>query len=190
MKKLYFGLTVIFLVACGGGGGMQALADVTDEMFNALVARVTQNENAIAALPATLNETLVDVNSSVVGAIVGHGTGNSVQVDILLNGIGYTATFTPAGSWQPLNTYHTEPTCSQSSSHFIDRAELTVGFWFAWSDGTDWFSLLPVNGQVMPGWKREGFSGSCMAIANPRAQFYTATLITGGSQFTGPFSIQ
>ena len=137
MKKVYFCLTVVFLVACGGSGGREALADVTDAMFNALVARVTNNESAIAQLqtapPPVGSETLVDANGVTVGGIVGHGTGNNVQVDILLQGIGYTATFTPAGSWQPLNTYHTEPTCSQSSSHFIDRAEITVGFWFAWS---------------------------------------------------------
>ncbi len=190
MKKLYFCLTVIFLVACGGGGGSNALADVTQAMFDALVARVTQNESDIAALQPATAETLVDANGNVVGTIVGHGAGNNVQVDVTLNGIGYTATFAPAGSWQPLDTYHTEPTCSQGSSHFIDRAEITVGFWFAWSDGVDWFSLSPVAGQVIPGWKREGFGGSCMAIANPRAQFYTATLITAGNQFTGPFSIQ
>lgn len=190
MKNLYIGLTVIFLVACGSGGGVQALADVTDAMFDALVARVSQNESDIQMLQPTLNEILVDANGGTVGSIAGHGAGNSVQVDLTLSGIGYTATFTPDGSWQPQDTYHTEPTCRQSPSHFVDRAEITVGFWFTWSDGTDWFSLMPVNGQVIPGWKREGFSGQCVAIANPRSQFYTAQRLTAGNTFVAPFSIQ
>lgn len=41
---------VAFLVACAGGGGTQALADVTDAMFAALSARVTANEAAIDSL--------------------------------------------------------------------------------------------------------------------------------------------
>jgi hypothetical protein len=193
MKNIYIGLTVAFLVACGGGGGAEALADVTDAMFNALVARVTKNENDIAALQPPPVETLADANGATVGTIVGRGTGNSVQVDIDVGALAYVATFTPAGSWQPLNTFHTEPTCSLSASLFVDRAEIVAGFGFAFSFNTDpstWYSLTPVAGQVMPGWKREGFGGQCVAIVNPRAQFYVAQTVGASALFVAPFHIE
>ena len=45
---------VAFLVACGGGGGAQAIAEhISTAMFDALSARVSTNESSIAALEAT-----------------------------------------------------------------------------------------------------------------------------------------
>jgi hypothetical protein len=82
---------VAFLVACGGGGGAKALADVTDAMFNALVARVTANESSIVALqtatppPVPGAANLVNDAQEVVGEIVGVMSTGRVMV-LLPNG--------------------------------------------------------------------------------------------------------
>jgi len=193
-KAIFFQLlTVVFLVACGSNGGQQALADVTDAMFNALKARVTANEQAIDALAPPHVETLADSNGVVVGTIAGHGAGNSVQVNIDVGGLAYVAAFGPAGSWQPRDTYHTEPTCSLSQSLFVDRAEVPDGFNFVFSFGNghnSWYRLDVVSGQVIPGWKREGYAGQCVSIQNPRMTFYAANSVGASDTFTPPFHIE
>lgn len=185
-------LTVVFLVACGSGGGGQALADVTQAAFDALVARVSTVERDVAALAPAPVANVVDANGLSVGEVVGTGHGGSRHVSVEVGSLFYTATMNDAGSWQPVNTYHTEPTCNKSASLLIDARELPGGFDFVFSfnsDHSNWYAVQPVA-QTIPGWIREGYNGQCNSIANPRLSFYRAYSIGGTSQFVAPFHIE
>lgn len=191
-NKLLVMLTVAVLVACGGGGGKQALADVTDEMFNALVARVTANENAIAALQPVPVDRVLDANGNEVGPVVGVGAGAMRMVSVNAGGLWFTMAFGPNGSWEPVTRYYTEPTCT-TPSYFVDRNEITAGFDFAFfgeGDNATLYDLTPVSGQVIPGWKREAFSGQCASIGNPRLSFYKADRVgVATGQYTPPYHV-
>lgn len=193
-KILSTAALVAFLVACGGGGGVPALADVTDAMFNALASRVTANESAIATLQTTQAPNLVDANGTIVGPVVGRGNGGTAQVAIVVNGIDYVATFGPGGTWRPKQTYHTEPTCNLSASLFVDQREIESGFWFLWSPGdfnpnqSGFYDLVPANGNVIPGWIKDGF-GSCTAVQNPRLKFYASHFVGASDIYQAPFTV-
>ena len=188
---------VAFLIACGSGpGGRQAIADVTDAMFNALVARVTTNESAIATLQDVQAPNLVDVNGTVVGPILGRGNGGTAIVEVTINGLPYVASFGPGGTWYPKITYYNDPGCS-SSPVWIDAREVEAGFDYVWAftrpdSVTAWRSIEPVRSDaiILVGWRKDG-RGFCEGIQSPRLKFYSSQVIGGSADvYTPPFSIE
>lgn len=186
-------ITVAFLVACGSGGGRQAIADVSQAAFDALVGRVSNVERDLAALGQAPIEHVVDANGDTVGEVIGYGSNGMAVVRIQIGSLWYRASIGPNGSWSPVDTYHHDSTCGGGT--LVDRREIQPGFDFVFSTSDNLFSwerLQAGTGPIVPMTKREAYQGQCVGVSpNPRLAYYVVGPVGQASQpFTPPYHIQ